>query len=80
MILTKLLIIALVIVIYWAIMLFAMAMGLLRARKRWQAERKLFKEALVWAVGTGRLPPTCPGHFMHLLIDAKQEVERLENK
>lgn len=37
----------------------------------------LHKEALTWAVGTGRLPPTCPGHFMHLLIEAKEKADKL---
>jgi len=40
-------------------------------------ELDLHKQALVWAVGTGKLPSTCPGHFMHLLIEAKEEVDRL---
>lgn len=35
----------------------------------------LYKEALVWAVGY--LPPTCPGHFMHLLIEAKEKADKL---
>jgi hypothetical protein len=37
----------------------------------------LHKEALTWAVGTGQLPPTCPGHFMHLLIEAKEKADKL---
>lgn len=36
---------------------------------------KLHEEALVWAVGY--LPPTCPGHFMHLLIEAKEKADKL---
>jgi hypothetical protein len=38
---------------------------------------ELHQEALVWAVGTGQLPPTCPGHFMHLLIEAKEKADKL---
>lgn len=37
----------------------------------------LHEQALLWAVGTGKLPPTCPGHFMHLLIEAKEKVDKL---
>lgn len=33
------------------------------------------EQALVWAVGY--LPPTCPGHFMHLLIEAKMKADKL---
>jgi len=51
------------------------------AKKAWDEQQKtitLHEEVLVWAVGTGTLPPTCPGHFMHLLIRAKNVVEELE--
>jgi len=40
---------------------------------------ELHEQALTWAVGTGKLPPTCPGHFMHLLIEAKDRVDQLNN-
>lgn len=42
-----------------------------------KAEEKLVlhEQALVWAVGY--LPPTCPGHFMHLLIEAKEKADKL---
>lgn len=40
-------------------------------------ENALHREALVWAVGTGKLPATCPGHFMHLLVAAKEKADKL---
>jgi hypothetical protein len=48
-----------------------------REKAKLEEELRLHKQALVWAVGTGKLPATCPGHFMHLLIEAKVEVDRL---
>jgi hypothetical protein len=54
-------------------------MSLYRENQELLERLELHEQALTWAVGTEKLPPTCPGHFMHLLIEAKERVDLLNN-
>lgn len=38
---------------------------------------ELYEAAMVWAVGTGKLPPTCPGQFMGLMLAAKRQADAM---